>query len=148
MSWISIIPSALTLLGDGVKAFFGIKQSQLQNVDKIIETINSSNLSASEREKAIATVIASEANSGYWLAAAWRPLFMVILVGIVVAYSFGYVSPNLLEPMPESSMLRELFELLKIGVMGYMPLRTVDKAVEAFTRAGVLKHLFDKIVKK
>lgn len=145
---IPVITTVGSLLGDTVKGFFGVKQASSENLTKAMEVINSSNLSAAEREKAIAGVIASETSSGYWLSAVWRPLFMVMLCGIVIAYVFGYTTPELLAPMPEGSTLRELFELLKIGVMGYMPLRTVDKAIEAVTRANVISKIIDGISKK
>lgn len=148
MTWlIPLITGAGSIIGETVKGFFGVKQSQLQSIDKAVEVINSSNLSASEREKAIAAVIASETSSGYWLSAVWRPLFMLFLCIIVGAYCLGYTTPNLLAEMPEGSMMAQLFELLKIGVMGYMPLRTVDKVVEAFTRANVIKTIVEKLSK-
>lgn len=147
-AWIlPLISGAFSLIGDGVKGFFGVKQASIENVTKVIDVINQSNITAAEREKAISAVIASETGSGYWLAAVWRPLFMATISGLVVAYCFGWTTPNLLVALPEASMMRDLFELLKIGVMGYMPLRTVDKAIDAIVRANVLKSIVEKIQK-
>jgi len=147
MPIIGLLTSVFSLIGSGVQGFFGIKQSQLQNIDKVIETINQSNISSGEKEKSIAAVIAAETSNGYWLSAVWRPLFMLFLCVVVGAYVLGYTTPNLLVPMPQGSMMSELFELLKVGIMGYMPLRTVDKIVEAVARANVLKSLVDRIGK-
>lgn len=149
MSWfIPLITGAGSIISESVKGFFGVKQSQIESINKVTEVINSSNLSSAEREKAIASVIAAETNNGYWLSAVWRPLFMVFLSVIVGAYCFGYTTPNLLQPMPAGSMMSELFELLKIGVMGYMPLRTVDKVVEAVTKANTIKTIVESFTKK
>lgn len=134
-------------VSDGIKGFFGIKQANAENLGKAIEVINSSNISAAERETAIAAVIQAEANSGYWLSAVWRPLFMLMLCIIVISYCMGWTTPNLLKPMPEASMMAQLFELLKIGVMGYMPLRTVDKIVEAIARSNTTKTIIEALAK-
>ena len=148
MAWATILPGILGTISSGIKGFFGVKESQLNVINKALDTMDKSNLSAGEREKAIASIIASESSSGYWLSAVWRPLLMVILCGIVLAYSFGFTTANLLVPMPEGSVIAQLFELLKIGVMGYLPLRTVDKAIETFTRSSVLKNLVEGLAKK
>lgn len=148
-AWIvPLISTVGGFIADGVKGFFGVKQANAENISKAIDAINQSNTTAAEREKAIAAVIQAESSSGYWLSAVWRPIFMVMLCSLVVAYAFGWTTPNLLTAMPEASMMRELFELLKIGVMGYMPLRTVDKAIDAVVRANVIKAVVDKLTKK
>lgn len=144
----SFIPALITGVSSIAKSFFGLQESKIETMQKVVETINSSNMSAAEREKAVASVIASEASSGYWMSATWRPMLMLILSLLVVAYCFGWTTPNLTTQLPESSMIAQLFELLKIGVMGYMPLRTVDKVVEAVTRANVLKQLLSRIPKE
>ena len=146
--WATLIPTIISGITSVFSGVFSIKQAKIDSINKAVEVINSSNLSGSERDKAIAAVIASETTSGYWLSAIWRPMLMVILVGIVVAYAFGWTTPQLLKPMPSSSMLSELFELLKMGVMGYMPLRTVDKIVESFTRNNLAKILLEQLSNK
>lgn len=146
--WAALIPSVISGIGSVFSSFFGLQQSKIESLNKTIEVINSSNLSASEREKAVASVIASETSSGYWLSAVWRPILMLILAFVVLLYCFGFTTPNLLTSMPESSMIAQLFEILKIGIMGYMPLRTVDKIVESLTRTNTLKILLDNFNKK
>lgn len=147
-AWIlPLISTVGGFISDGVKGFFGIKQANAENLGKAIEVINSSNMSAAERETAIAAVIQAETTNGYWLSAVWRPLFMLILCVIVICYCLGWTTPNLLKPMPEASMMAQLFELLKIGVMGYMPLRTVDKIVEAIARSNTTKVIIETLAK-
>lgn len=139
--WATIIPSAISLISEGVKGFFGIQQSKSENVAKAVEALNQANISAAEREKAIAAVVTAEASSGYWLAACWRPLLMVILAAIIVAYSLGYTTPNLIADLPADSFLSHIFELLKIGVMGYMPLRSIEKIATEIMKPKVIETL-------
>lgn len=138
---LNIIGSIIGLIGSGVSGFFGLKQAQSENVSRAIEAVNQSNISAEGKERAIAMVISSEANSGYWLAAAWRPLTMVIFVSIVVAYALGFTTPNLLTQMPENSVMAQIFELVKIGLMGYIPARSLEKIVEKVSWTQIINKI-------
>lgn len=142
----AIIGGAFGLISEGVKGFFGVKQRQADLVDSGIRALSDANNSAASREQAIATVLSSEMSSGYWLAAVWRPLIMVMIAGLVGAYFFGYTAPNLLLPMPENSMIAELFNILKIGIMGYMPLRTVEKIATQINLGKVIDKILSKKV--
>lgn len=139
--WATIIPSAISLISEGVKGFFGIQQSKSENIAKAVDALNSANISAAEREKAIAAVVTAEASSGYWLAACWRPLLMTVLAAIIIAYALGYTTPNMLLEMPSESFLGAIFELLKIGVMGYMPLRSVEKIASEIMKPKIIETL-------
>lgn len=144
----SLITGVLGVIGTGVKGFFGVKESQVEGIHKTIEAIGESNSSAAEKEKAIAAVIGAEMQSGYWLAAVWRPLVMVALAGIVLAYFMGFTTPELLAPIPEGSSMREVFELLKLGLMGYMPLRTVEKIASQVNAGKIINNLVQKYTSK
>jgi hypothetical protein len=143
----NFIPAIISGIGSIAKGFFGVQEAKLDTINKSIEAISQSNMSASEREKAVASVIASETSSGTWLAATWRPMLMLILSVMVVAYCLGFTTVNMTKPLDSSSMISQLFELLKIGVMGYMPLRTVDKIVESLARNNTLKIILDALNK-
>jgi hypothetical protein len=139
----AIIGGAFGLISEGVKGFFGVKQRQADLFDHGIQAFSDANNSAASREQAIATVLSSEMSSGYWLSAVWRPLIMVVIAGLVVAYFFGYTAPNLLIPMPENSMIGELFEILKIGIMGYMPLRSIEKIASQINLGRVISKFIE-----
>lgn len=143
-AWLAIIPSLLSLVGDGVKGFFGVKQSQIDTVNKVAEVINASEQSSSTREQAVAQVIAAEASSGYWLAACWRPLLMLGLMFLFGAYCLGWTTPNLLAEIPVNSILSQLFEIFKIGVVGYMPLRTIEKIVDKVAVGKLIEQFLSK----
>ena len=81
-----------------------------------------------EFNKTAADIVLAEAKSDFWLTANWRPLLMLIIIGIVawnylivgIALTFGYgVMP--LE-LPE-----QLWTLLQIGVGGYVVGRSGEK---------------------
>ena len=144
----SLVTGVLGVIGNGVKGFFGVKQSQVEGIHKTIEAIGESNSSAAEKEKAIAAVIGAEMNSGHWLAAVWRPMVMLVLAALVVSYFLGYTTPELMAPIPEGSSMREIFELLKLGLMGYMPLRTVEKIASQVNAGKIINNLVQKYTSK
>lgn len=149
VAWVIPLISGVTgIIGGAVKGFFGIKEQQGQIISEAIRAIGDANMSAGTREQAIAQIIAAEANSGYWLAAAWRPLTMVIFAGLVVAYFFGYTTPNLTVAFPENTALAEVFGLLKVGLVGYIPARTVEKVVDKFATTRNLQILTEFLTSK
>lgn len=128
-----------------VNGFFGMRQSQADIVQTAIKTLGDANASSAQREQAIAQVITSEAG-GSKLAANWRPLVMLVFVGMIIAYFFGYAPANLMLPMPENSALGQIFELVKIGIMGYMPLRTVEKIATQINIGKIIQEFVKKNV--
>lgn len=132
-----------SLLGSAIKGIFGLKKSQGAAVKEAIALVSSANASAGQREAAIATIIAAENASGYWLSSCWRPLTMVIFLGMLVSYWFGYVPTGLLAPtMPP--MIAELFSIIKIGLGGYIGARTFEKIVSDMKVGSVLKKYITK----
>ncbi len=83
-------------------------------------------LSKSEQEfqLALSSIIKAEAASSHWLAANWRPITMLVFVGLIVSRWFGYAAPELSEPE-----YLALWEIVKIGLGGYVGGRTVEKII-------------------
>ena len=125
---ISIVTGVLGAIGTGIKAFFGFKQHQAETLQSALKVLGDVNVSNAQREQAVATIIAGEAQSGYWLAAVWRPLLMVMIATLIAFHFFGLTPPNISDPMPQ--MIERLFGLLEIGIMGYIPGRTIEKIVK------------------
>lgn len=75
-------------------------------------------------EKAAADVVLAEAASQHWLAANWRPITMLIFVGLIVARWFGWAAPNL---GPEEYL--KLWDIVQLGLGGYVIGRSVEKVV-------------------
>jgi len=77
-------------------------------------------------------IIKLEASGGSWLQQSWRPITMLSFLALLFLYWFG-VSP---ENLPEST-INKLFDLLQIGIGGYILSRSVEKI--APTIAGAFK---------
>jgi hypothetical protein len=78
--------------------------------------------------EAAASIIIAEAQGDSWLQRNWRPMLMV-LFGVIVANNYivhpWFGAPML--PLPP-----DMWELLKIGVGGYVVGRSVEKGVKVW----------------
>jgi len=83
-----------------------------------------------EIESAAAKIIQTEAASSHWLAANWRPLTMLVFVGLVVARWFGWAVPNLAE-----AEYIKLWSIVEFGLGGYVVGRSVEKVAPAIAAA-------------
>ena len=81
-------------------------------------------------EQAAAEVVKTEAASSHWLAANWRPLTMLTFVALIVARWLGYTA----EGMTEAEYL-SIYDLIKIGLGGYVAGRSAEKIVPAVVEA-------------
>jgi len=84
----------------------------------------------SQIEAAAADIVKAEASSGNWLAAAWRPITMLIFVGLIVARWFGYAAPGL----SEAEALK-LWSIVELGLGGYVIGRLAEKVAPAILDA-------------
>lgn len=84
----------------------------------------------SEIESAAAKIIQTEAASTHWLAANWRPLTMLVFVGLIVARWFGWAAPGL----QESEYLK-LWSIVEFGLGGYVVGRSVEKVAPSIAAA-------------
>lgn len=73
-------------------------------------------------------IILAETKGG-WLQRNWRPMLMVWFAILVGAYWFGFVPDNL---TPES--IGNLFQLVQIGVGGYVVGRSGEKIMREYKR--------------
>lgn len=83
-----------------------------------------------EIESAAAKIIQTEAASSHWLAANWRPLTMLIFVGLITARWFGWAAPNLSE-----GEYSKLWDIVEFGLGGYVVGRSAEKIVPALASA-------------
>lgn len=84
----------------------------------------------SEIETAAAKIIQTEAASTHWLAANWRPLTMLVFVGLIVARWFGWAAPGL----QEAEYLK-LWSIVEFGLGGYVVGRSVEKIAPSIATA-------------
>ena len=76
----------------------------------------------SEIEAAAGKIVQTEAASKHWLAANWRPLTMLVFVGLIVARWFGFAAPEL----SEAEYLK-LWSIVELGLGGYVIGRSAEK---------------------
>ena len=81
-------------------------------------------------ESAAAKIINTEAASTHWLAANWRPLTMLVFVGLIVARWFGWAAPGL----QEAEYLK-LWSIVEFGLGGYVVGRSVEKIAPSISSA-------------
>ncbi len=74
------------------------------------------------------SIILAEAQGG-WLQRNWRPLMMVFFAGLIGADWFGFTPDNL---TPEQTA--DLYQLVKIGIGGYVIGRSAEKIAPAFMK--------------
>jgi hypothetical protein len=77
--------------------------------------------------KAARDVIVAEAGGESWLQRNWRPITMLLLVGLLGAHWFGFTAPNV---TPEQVV--EFTELVKLGLGGYVVGRSAEKGIKAW----------------
>jgi uncharacterized membrane protein len=78
-----------------------------------------------------AKIVNSEASSEHWLTANWRPLVMLTFTGLVVARFLGFEAEGMTEKEYQS-----LWNLITLGVGGYIGGRSVEKAIKTYKGAG------------
>ena len=78
-----------------------------------------------------AKIVNSEASSEHWLTANWRPLVMLTFTGLVVARFLGFEAEGMTEKEYQS-----LWNLITLGVGGYIGGRSVEKAIKTFKGTG------------
>ena len=78
-------------------------------------------------------IIVSETKSESWITRNWRPITMLTFVALITADWLGFTAPNL---TPELKM--KLFDIIQIGLGGYVVGRTVEKV------APSIKYIFKK----
>ena len=78
-------------------------------------------------------VITSEAKSEHWVVAAWRPITMLSFVAIIANNYLLYPYLSLFwNEAPVLTLPPDLWDLLKIGLGGYLVGRSTEKVAKAW----------------
>jgi pyridoxine 5'-phosphate synthase PdxJ len=121
------------LLGPIVGGLFGVIDKAIEDKDQAAQIkarLQEMVLSGQMKEiEEAAKVIVAEAQGDSWLQRSWRPLTMLIFVGLIVARWFGLTVPNL---TPEVDI--KVFEIIQLGIGGYVIGRSVEKGVQVWKR--------------
>lgn len=75
-------------------------------------------------------VIVAEAQGEGFLQRNWRPITMLVFLWLIVSYFYGWYGVNFSE-----ALAIQLFELIKIGLGGYVVGRSVEKVAPSVVKA-------------
>lgn len=75
-------------------------------------------------------IVRAEAASEHWLAASWRPITMLTFAALIVARWLGYSAPGISE-----AEVIKLWDIVELGLGGYVVGRSVEKVVPAIAQA-------------
>jgi hypothetical protein len=108
---------------------------------KLIEIQNQLSLVKIQANKDVAlaraNIVTAEAQSEHWLTSMWRPIVMLTFAAIIV-YSSVFVSMFGLRPVDLTNVPDKFWQLLLVGVGGYVFLRSGEKIAK--TGAAALAH--------
>jgi hypothetical protein len=90
-----------------------------------------------ERDLAVqqASIITAEAKSESWIARNWRPVTMLVFV-YIIAHNYIFVTLFHLQSVP---IPPDMWDLLKIGIGGYIAGRSVEKIGDSVSAAFASK---------
>jgi hypothetical protein len=123
----ALLPALVPILGKALGNLIPDASARAQAEAEIAKQLLAS---SAELERAAGEIVRTEAASQHWLAANWRPLTMLIFVGLIVARWLGYSAPNI----SEAEVLM-LWEIVKIGLGGYVVGRSVEKVAPQIVAA-------------
>lgn len=126
-------------VGSAIGGLFGFKKAQAETITEAMGTFGTAMDSDASYAMASAQAISSVYASGGWLERAWRPAAMWIFLGLIVARFFGYVPAHL-----DNTEVDKLYYFFEIGLIGYMPLRSIDKWMRGFQIGAILKEFIKK----
>ncbi len=120
------------LIGPLVGGLFGLIDRSVEDKDqaaKIKANLQEMVLTGQMKEiEAAANIIQAEAKGESWLQRNWRPLLMC-LFGLIIANNYLVVP---LFGTPMADIPPDMWELLKLGVGGYVVGRSVEKGVKVW----------------
>lgn len=126
-----MIPLALFSIGEKlIEKFFPDPQARAEAKLRLVEMEQKGELA---EMATAAEVVKAEAASQHWLTAAWRPIIMLIFGAIIannyilVPYLGLFFDTGISLEIPP-----DMWELLKIGLGGYVVGRSVEKTAAAW----------------
>lgn len=128
----ALLPVLGPILGQVAKSVFPNAEDEIRRLEIQARMQEALIANQAQIEAAAADVIRTEAQGESWLQRNWRPLTMMVFVGLIVGKWLGYTAPGVSEDLE----LR-LLGLIEIGLGGYVIGRSVEKVAPVI--AGALK---------
>jgi len=120
------------IIGPLLTGLLGVIDKTVEDKDQaslIKSRLSEQALSGNLKElEAAASIIVAEAQGESWLQRNWRPLLMVMF-GIIIANNYIIVP---IFNTPAADIPPDMWDLLKLGVGGYVVGRTVEKGVKSW----------------
>jgi hypothetical protein len=126
----AILGALSPVLGQVVKNLFPDPADELKRIDMQNQLQMALMSNAAAIEQAAADVIKQEAASEHWLAANWRPLTMLTFLALIVARWFGLTVPGI-----SDALEIKLFDIIELGLGGYVIGRSLEKTAPAIAAA-------------
>ena len=126
----AILGALSPVLGQVVKNIFPDPADELKRIDMQNQLQLALMSNAAAIEQAAADVIKQEAASEHWLAANWRPLTMLTFLALIVARWFGLTVPGI-----SDALEIKLFDIIELGLGGYVIGRSLEKTAPAIAAA-------------
>jgi hypothetical protein len=123
----ALIPTLAPILGSIIKSHFPdpaeAAKAEAQMTAQLWQNAHQLNAAAAD-------IIKAEASSGNSLASSWRPITMLVFVGLITARWFGWAAPEL----SEAEYLK-LWSIVEFGLGGYVVGRSVEKIAPTVAEA-------------
>ncbi len=119
------------ILGPVISGIFSVIDKAVEDKDQATQIkarLQEMVLTGQMREiEEAAANIRAEAMGDSWLQRSWRPLTMLTFVSLIVAKWLGFTAPGVTEAVELA-----LFEIIKIGLGGYVVGRSVEKGIRVW----------------
>lgn len=126
------IAAAIPLIGKALDKIFPDKQEAEKHKIKLMTLMQDGELREIE---ASMRVVEAEAKSESFLTSNWRPITMLVFVLIIANNYILYPYLSLFwHSAPNLNLPPDMWELLKIGLGGYVVSRGVEKGIERWKR--------------
>jgi hypothetical protein len=124
---LQLIPILTPILGDVIKSVFPNQADQARIESEVkLALINHTGSLEDIRGK----IVVAEANSEHWLVSTWRPILMLVIVAIIAMNYLFFPLLAIVTGIPyELTLPTEMWNLLQIGVGGYIVGRSGEKMV-------------------
>ncbi|PCI11872.1 MAG: hypothetical protein COB73_00780 [Flavobacteriaceae bacterium] len=130
--WQWLTSNVLGEIFTGVDSLITSDEERLALKNKLQQIINEKAL---ESEKIATDIIQTEAK-GNWLQRSWRPIIMLSF-GFVVLYS-KFIAPAF--SLPNAELEPDFWELLRLGIGGYVIGRSAEKIATSITNKIEIKR--------
>ena len=122
----ALIPAITAIVGKVVDKAVPDKDE----ADKLKAQLTFQVLQLNESElKSATSIIVAEAQGESWLQRSWRPITMLVFVGLVVAHWLGFTAPNI-----SDKIVSDLLTIVQVGLGGYVLGRSGEKIVKEWKK--------------